>query len=301
MLHGEAGEKATGRATAPPGTDGVAISGRINDEWLPAVHALLEHVQGNPEIEERLANLAAGMQCAGRELDNARANAAECYDIGGDDEWRWQRDNCDGHHDGVDDGGNETGGDGPKCAPKGGAAAWRSEGPGRWARTRHDQGTGPTPAMGPQCDREADGARSTAAAAAPATPAQRDANPGSSGAGNKRGAEGDADDKSASRQKTDADAREEADRQMAAELLQRQQQAIAVQQASHDAGAGGFGSESAQAVAAQQFIADVCKAVERARAKGIEPKAKGRELVEITPMELRQWVADNLDSADCQS
>ncbi len=297
-LHGEAGEKAAGRPTAPSGTNGAAIAGRINDEWLPALHAILEHVQGNPEIEERVADLAEGLQCAGRELDNARPNVAECYDIGGDDGWRWQRDDCDGYHDGTDGGGDELGGGEPRCAPRGAAAAWRSEGPGRWAKTRQDQGTGPTPAMGPRCDQEADGARGTAAAAAPATPAQGDANPSSAGTGNKRGAEGDADDKGASRQKTDADAREEADRQKAAELLQRQQQAIAAQQASHDAGAGGFGSESAQAVAAQQFIEDVCKAVERARAKGVEPKADGRELVELTPMELRRWVDINLDGAD---
>ncbi len=299
LLHAEAGEKAAGKPAAPPGTEGAAIAGRIHDEWLPAVHAILEHVQGNPEIEERLASLAAGLQCAGRELDNAQPNAAECYDIGADDEWRWQQDDGDGLHDGMDDAGNEAADDGPKTATRGGAAAWRSEGPGRWARSKHDQGTGPTPAMGPQCNQGADAARGAAVAAAPATPAHGDANPGGSGTGNKRGAEGDdADGGSASRQRTDASAREEADRQQAAELLQRQRQAIAVQQASHDAGAGGFGSESAQAMAAQQFIADVCKAVDRARAKGVEPRADGRELVELTPMELRRWVATNLDGAD---
>ncbi len=96
------------------------------------------------------------------------------------------------------------------------------------------------------------------------------------------------------RQRTEADAREEADRRRAAELLQQQQQAIAAQQAFHEAGEGGFGSQTAQSVAAQQFVVEVVKAVERARKKGVEPKAEGRELVELTPMELKQWVADKL-------
>ncbi len=257
----------------------------------------MEHVQGNPEIEERLANLAAGMQCAGRELDSAQFDAAERYDIGGDDDWGLQRDNCTGHNGGDGDGGMDMGGGGPK----GGTAAWRSEGPGRWARTKHDHCTGPTPAKGPQCTQGAEGACGSATAMAAAAAGPMDAAPGGPGASNKRGAEGDADAKGALRQKTEADAREEADKKRAAELLQRQQQAIAAQQASHDAGAGGFGSETAQAVAAQQFIADVCKAVERARARGIEPRANGKELVEVTPMELRQWVADNLDDDDRQS
>ncbi len=114
------------------------------------------------------------------------------------------------------------------------------------------------------------------------------------GNGNKRGADEAADASNAVRQRTDAEAREEADRRRAAELQQQQQQAIAAQQASHEAGAGGFGSEAAQAAAAHQFVVVVCRAVERARKVGVEPRADGKELVELSPSALKQWMADKL-------
>jgi hypothetical protein len=129
---------------------------------------------------------------------------------------------------------------------------------------------------------------------AAATTESMGATTGGPGTGSTRGAEDDADDKGAMRQKTEGGTREDDDKRRAAELLQRQQEAIAAQQASHAAGAGGFGSEAVQATVAQQFVADVCRAVEQARRVGIEPRANGRELVEITPMELRQWIAENL-------
>ncbi len=110
----------------------------------------------------------------------------------------------------------------------------------------------------------------------------------------RHGAEATQCAKGAGRQRTEAELREEADKRRAEELLQQQRQAIAAQQASHDAGAGGFGSETAQTVAAQQFIVEVCRTVERALKKGVEPRAEGKELVELTPMELRQWAAEKL-------
>ncbi len=296
-LHEEAGEKAVGKAggNSVAAGRGAVISERIVGEWLPEVQALLEHLQGNPEVEERLASMAASMQWAGQELNASRSEAAEAYDIGGDDDWdqQWEEHAEQSHaaHGGDP---NAQGG-----KPNGGTACWRPEGPGRWARASNAQGKGPASATGPMDmhGRDGDSEAVDTMAAAAAGPAGNA--PSAPGTGNKRGAEESAEDKGAMRQRTDAESRGEADRKRAAEMLQRQQEAIAAQQASHEAGAGGFGSATAQALAAQQFIADACKAVGQARKVGIEPKSDGKELVELTPMDLRKWMADNLgDEAD---
>ncbi len=277
-LHAEAAEKNNGKTNGGGGLGGrgVDMSGRIIGDWLPQVQALLEHVQGNPEIEERLSALAAGMQDAGQELQQTKGDSAECFDIGDGEAETW---GCAG---------GGPGSNAPAAAgnTKGGTTAWRPEGTGRWARAdtaREARRTDGTDSIG--------GAASAAAEATAATA------PGNASAGNKRGADEPADDdaKSAVRQKTEAEAREEADRRKAAELLQQQGAAIAAQQASHEAGEGGFGSQAAQSAAAQQFLKDVCTAVERARHLGIEPKADGKELVELSPMELTQWVSKHLD------
>ncbi len=179
---------------------------------------------------------------------------------------------------------------------KGGKAAWRPEGVGRWAKAKPGHEVWQAPAVGPQPPQRADGNHGTGNAASAAATGTAGSAAGSAGAGsgNKRGAEEPTDAKGAVRQKTETEAREEADRQRAAELMQQQQMAIAAQQASHEAGAGGFGSQAAQSAAAQQFLADVCKAVDRARKLGVDPRADGKELVELSPMELNQWVADNI-------
>ncbi len=291
-LHEEAGEKAGTRAgghSTAAGRDAV-ISERIASEWLPGVQALLEHLQGNPEVEERLACMAASMQSVDQELNAARAQAAEEFNIGGDDDWDQRLGDHEEHPHSADKGDSNARGD----EPKGGAACWRPEGPGRWARKGNEQGKGQTGTTKPWDTHGPEGASGTGSnmAAAAAMPVEAAATTPSTG--NKRGAEECTEDKSAMRQKTDADARGEADRKRAAEMLQRQQEAIAAQQASHEAGAGGFGSATAQALAAQQFIADACKAVARARKVGIVPKSNGKELVELAPMELQQWMADNL-------
>ncbi len=302
-LHQEAG----GRANCGGGNGGgdttcsAAVSGRLIGDLPPKVHALMEYVQGNPEIEAQLAGIAEGLHSAGQELDGAQKGTPEHYDIGNGDAWNqggsghdWERDD-DEHMGGMD---HDHGG------AKGGKAMWRPEGEGRWTRARLGQGASAATAAGL---RDANGPHNvdsmpgTGAAQAAATE-QAGATPGGAGNGNngnKRGAGEPEDAKGAVRQRTEAEAREEADRRRAAELLEQQQRAIAAQQASHEAGAGGFGSETAQSVAAQQFVAEVCKTVERARKKGVEPRAEGKELVELTPMELKQWIADKLgDEAD---
>ncbi len=257
--------------------------------WLPAVQALLEHVQGNPEIEERLASIAADMQNAGQELADARAGTAERYDIGDDGDQHWGGD----HGQAADAQGNclALERDGPKGAPGG----WRPEGAGRLTKARCDAERGQPPTTGPHDHRGNDGDAPPPTATTAGAAGSADPTPGTAVVGNKRGAaDPPTEAKGPVRQKTEAEAREEADRRRAAELLQQQQQAIAAQQASHDAGAGGFGSQTAQSVAAQHFVAQVCKAVDQARTMGIEPRAGGRELVELTPMELKQWVADHI-------
>ncbi len=294
-LHLEAGGKANcGGGNVGGGTMcSAAVSGRLIGDLLPKVHALMEYVQGNPEIEEHLASIAEGLQSAGQELDGAQRGTPERYDIGTGDAGEqggggngWEHDG-DEHMGGMDhDGGGA----------KGGAAVWRPEGAGRWAKAKFGQEAGATTTAGL---RDANGPTDAASmpgngATQAAATGHAETTPGGAGSSNKRGAGDPAEGKGAVRQRTEADAREEADRRRAAELLQQQQQAIAAQQASHEAGEGGFGSQTAQSVAAQQFVVEVVKAVERARKKGVEPKAEGRELVELTPMELKQWVADKL-------
>ncbi len=291
-LHNEAGARTGGRARggeAIPARN-AAVSERLVGELLPEVHALLEHVQGNPEIEERLNSIAAGLQSAGQELGNTGAGAAECFDIGtGDagDAWdhRWD-DEC-AHDDGMQMGGAADDRDGARMG-------WRPEGAGRWSKAKTGQ-EGDAPASG-RCTGNGTSHDTTPGTGALSTTAAglAEGATGSTGSSNKRGAEETADTNNAVRQRTDAEAREEADRRRAAELLQQQQQAIAAQRASHEAGAGGFGSEAAQAAAAHQFVAEVCKAVGRARKVGVDPRADGKELVELSPTALKQWVADKL-------
>ncbi len=96
------------------------------------------------------------------------------------------------------------------------------------------------------------------------------------------------------RRRTAAEARQEMDAKRAMDLLQEQQAAMAAQVQSHQAGAGGFGSEAALSMAAQKFVHEVRQAEARAARKGIEPKHEGRALLELSPMELQQWVQDNL-------
>jgi hypothetical protein len=99
-LHEEAAGRACGRRGGAGGSArcSAEMSGRIAEEWLPEVQALLEHLQGNPEVEERLANLAAGMQSATQEAHGSRDGPAEQYDIGGDDD-AWDNQCGRGHDD----------------------------------------------------------------------------------------------------------------------------------------------------------------------------------------------------------
>ncbi len=73
------------------------------------------------------------------------------------------------------------------------------------------------------------------------------------------------------------------------------EQASAVQEKSFQEGAGGFGSEAALSMAAQRFVLDVQRAQAQANELGVEPRgADGRTLLQLSPIELRQWVEQHL-------
>ncbi len=314
-LHEEAGEKAQGRReSSARATGGKAdISGRILGDLLPQVHEIREHLQGNPEVVERLSILAAGLESAGQDLHGRGGAAVEQFDIGSDT----MRETCDGEQKPAGTG--QSGASGARHGGKGpGAVAWEPEGPGRWTRARHGAqhtgGAATTPAVGSasgstSCD-AADasqrGNNGRGKRAAEDTPAE----------GNTAGAAGtlpqppvdamaepsateDATGEAARagkhrRQQTEAEQREADDRRRAEELQEQQRRAIEAQQASHAAGTGGFGSNTALDLAAQRFVGEVQKATEQARRKGIEPVSDGRQLLELTPAELREWVTANL-------
>ncbi len=96
------------------------------------------------------------------------------------------------------------------------------------------------------------------------------------------------------RRRTAEEARQESDARRAMDLLREQQAAMEVQVQSHQAGAGGFGSEMALSMAAQKFVHEVRRAEARAEKKGIKPLHEGKALLEVSPMELQQWVQANL-------
>jgi hypothetical protein len=103
------------------------------------------------------------------------------------------------------------------------------------------------------------------------------------------------------RRRTEAEARQESDARKAMELLREQQATMAAQVQSHQAGAGGFGSEAALSMAAQKFVREVRQAEARAARKGVEPKWEGKALLEISPMQLQQWIREHLgEESDCE-
>ncbi len=86
------------------------------------------------------------------------------------------------------------------------------------------------------------------------------------------------------------------DAKRAQELQEQLQRATAVQQQSYLEGSGGFGSQVALSWAAQKFVLDVQRAQAQAGEMGIEPKAEdGRSLLQLSPMELKQWTEQYLD------
>ncbi len=150
------------------------------------------------------------------------------------------------------------------------------------------------------------GATHAAAATSEAKQGHLGANEEESAQGRGKGDDGAASDREdggpprSRRRKSDEgacnEAREAADRRRALELHAQQSAAAAAQVESFNAGGGGFGSQAALSLAAQRFVGEVQNAQERAAKRGIEAKAEdGRSLLELTPMELQEWVEKNLD------
>ncbi len=341
QLHEEAGEKVAGKRhgaeAAGPATD---VRAKIKSNLLPAVQEIMEHVEGNPEIIERLSLIAEGLEEAERHLDVSQAKAgAEKFDIGADDSGN--EGTGRGRSKGAGDRSTRCYGDDAWEERKDGkASAWKSEGAGRWTRRTMEEdgrprgkgakrGSGETSAadsggaaapMAPRPTDPADTAQrgpsadgATTAAALAGTAAAMAANTGPSrgtgataGGDGARGSAGGPADRDEEddvgreqaakfrRRRTEAEARQESDARKAMELLQEQQAAMAAQMQSHQAGTGGFGSEAALSMAAQKFVHEVRQAEARAARKGVEPKSEGRALLEISPMELQQWVRENL-------
>ncbi len=313
-LHGEAGSRAADRCAEPVGKNAM-VSSRIQQEILPELQAVVDYVQGNPEIVQRLTHIAAGIESARRELEPQRAAAAETYDIG-------DGETDDGRGDDDGDGTMGRGGAGvPNCG------GWKPEGGGRWSRSETARTKGPvetTAAMlgkpaaavsagPPSSSTTGEHGGAAAAPAAAAAAAVADASPTANGGqANARGSDArdtadpaaDGDDEEADgrrpkhrRRRSEAEIREDADRRRAEELMRQQQRAEEAQRASHQAGAGGFGSDTALTEAARKFVEDVQRAENTARSKGVEPRAGDRKLLELSPAELKAWMDEHLGDA----
>ncbi len=317
-LHSEAADRAPARRYAQGSGGGTVVKEKIRDHLLPEVQAIMEYADGNPELLEKLSLLAAGLVDAEARLEGeANTSAAETYDIaeGDSDGGCWggtaQDKGTKGGEAGCAHGKGGTG----QGGPKGRTAEWRPDGPGRWSRAGASGKTGLATA-------ETD-AQAEAGAAAPqpkGTPGAGEAateghqrpikggNEHGRGQGDDAGADDGLEDGGpprSRRRKSDegasGEAREAEDRRRAQELHAQQSAAAAAQVESFNAGEGGFGSQAALSLAAQRFVGEVQNAQERAAKRGIEAKAAdGRSLLELTPMELQEWVGKNLDgSAGC--
>ncbi len=310
-LHDEAAQRAPSRRRAAEGGEGAEVRDKIRDQLLPQVQLVMEHLEGNPEILDKLSVVAAGLVDAESRLEArpAGSTAERFYMAEGDDDERadddtlrptTDRDGPKGTHPHGGASGDHIGG-------KGKTAEWRSEGPGRWSRAVALGKTG------------VNGAAANVQVASDSMVGQPKQEAGTNGGavagdhepgGNDDGMEdvrsdgdGGDDDPSKRRQRrrrqTSEEAKEEArlaaDKKKAEELQQQQAAAIAAQVNSFNEGAGGFGSDAALSHAAQAFVLEVQRAQERAAAKGIVPKAEdGRALLQLAPLELRGWIEKNL-------
>ncbi len=320
-IHAEAGEKAA--AWKGWQTNGASEEARrrIRGQVLPEVQAILEEIQDGTPIHERLTLLAAGLVDVEQTLvDGGREDEAQHFDLDGDDDmwdggWGDDDDGCCDGDDGGDDVRQAAGADDGRKDGK--PAEWKAEGPGRWTRRTAGEefppgrqsmgqaGSTTSASSGVACGGAA-GTEDTktntqAAGARTGTDETRETSTGDASDG-QAGNEGTPVERSAKQRKTAAateeQSREESDARRARELHQQQSAAAAAQAESYAAGMGGFGSDTALSLAAQRYVQEVQDAQRRARAKGIEPSAGGRDLLQLTPMELQEWVEAHLGGAE---
>ncbi len=308
-LHSEVADRAPSRKREHTCEGGTEVRERIRCQFLPELQSIMEHVEGNPEILEKLSLLAAGLVDAESRLERPTDAAAQTFDM------------ADGDSEG-DNGGATTdafkgkGGAGSASARakadhgggKGKTSEWRAEGPGRWTRAAAASGAGRVTAEGTPRDAPTDvplivdeGHQARGPADADGSAADADGSGRASGSGDAPAGSDEEREKTPKhrRRRSDedaaAEAREAADRKRAEQLHAQQSAAAAAQIESFNAGAGGFGSEAALSLAAQKFVVEVQTAQRRAAMQGVEPRGKdGRELLQLTPMELQKWVDDNL-------
>ncbi len=296
-IHAEAAGLAPGGNGAGASDAGhTEVRKRIRGKMLPEMQAILEEVQEGTALHERLALVVAELADAETKLGAPRdsGGGADRYDLCGGD-------SCDGDGDwgeqeqeqlggtGGDHQGERPGGD----RHQGRTAEWKPEGPGRWTRASNSGGGKPQP-------RPEEGAAGTAQVGEWA---------GAKGDGTATRDEGDQGDPAAARsckhrrRQTEAESAEDerraSDAKRAQELREQLDRASAAQEQSYQEGTGGFGSEVALSWAAQKFVLDVQRAQAQAGEMGVEPRAAdGRTLLELSPMELRQWIEENLEAED---
>ncbi len=223
---------------------------RSGGQLLPEVQSIMEHVEGNPEILERLSILAAGLVDAESRLENRpQASKTETFDIARDDAENRKSGGAEGAA--VDRDGPQGKGGAGQGNGKGKSAEWRPEGPGRWTRAAAAGKAGNAAGAAVQ------------PASSPGTGAQDKKRPGGDGdsaetTGTGAGSDGldthmDDDTRESDgeqgkppkhrRRRTAEEAklaaREAADKQRAEELRRQQDAAAAAQVDSYNAGAGG--------------------------------------------------------------
>ncbi len=282
----------------------------IRCQLLPELQAVMEYADGNPEILEKLAMVAAGLVEAENKLGGQDGSSgAEHYDMAQSD----SRDGQGGAPERVGDARTRQEGEqdpkGSERGERGKAAEWKPEGPGRWSRAAAAaaEGRGSDSVGGQQQQRQqrqGKGADESGKNGGHPTEEETRAEGGRGArcAGNDGGEEDDGGDEKPPKQRkkqTEEEAKEEgraeADRRRAEELHRQQQEAMAAQTDSYNAGQGGFGSQAALSVVAQKFVLLVQTTQARAEAMGVEPRASdGRTLLELSPAELQEWEKEHL-------
>ncbi len=313
-LHNEVADKAPGRRKEHACEGGMEVRDKIRCHLLPELQSIMEHVEGNPEILDKLSLLAAGLVDAETRLGDRPTDAtAQTFDIAdGDSEGGNGRDTAQAAMGKGGASSTQACGKADHGGGKGKTAEWRAEGPGRW--TRAATASGASEATTRSVQQSTSTETPPHVGEGPRAGGLVDAERGAAGAGDQGLASGSGDAQADTdeeqgkpprhrRRRIDedamAEAREASDRKRAEQLHAQQAAAAAAQIESFNAGAGGFGSEAALSLAAQKFVVEVQTAQRRAARQGVEPKADdGRTLLQLAPMELQKWVEAKLGEDD---
>ncbi len=314
-IHVEAAGRAPGghdRDQAGGGSE--EVRQQIRGKMLPEMQAILEELQEGTTLHGRLALVVAGLADAETRLGTRRDHGgADRYNLceGDSNNGDWDE---HGHaHDQGRPGGsgeNRLGEESRGERHGGNATGWRPEGPGRWTRASNaGGGKQRSPHDSAEMEETHDPGRAGAAGRTEKGKAAAGGKEGSQVDGPTMQADGDDDGVAQARsgkhrrRQSEAEAAEEerraSDERRGQELRAQLERASAAQEQSYQEGTGGFGSEVALSWAAQKFVLDVQRAQAQAGEMGIEPRAEdGRALLELSPMELKQWVEQNLDDGD---